>query len=514
MKKLTHLTRISLLLFLMFGLDKGLGIFRQVFMARRFLIPDQDAFNVANNLPDLLSALISGGALAMAFTPVLSSLLTREGRDSAWDIFSRIANLAFIITGSLSLVIALLADWLVSWKFGIAPGLPLERQHLVAELMRLNLGATMIFSISGLVMAGLQANQHFLLPALAPIFYNLGQIFGLVVLAPQTGLRLGPVMLPAFGMGVHGLVYGVILGALLHLFIQVPGLVRYKFTWTPAIGLRHPEVLRSLGLLGPRILTMLFIQLIFVARDNLASGLGEGGISALTYGWMIMQVPETLIGTAIATALLPTLAELVARGEMEKYKQTIERAVQVLLAVCLPLTAVLMMGLGPLVKLVFAGRFSADQLDGLVGVSQAFLLGLAGQSLLEVAVRAFYARKNALLPLAASGINLALFVGLSFLLTGPFGVVGIALAITISYTLEMLLLFFLLNQRLPARLAVGQTLLRGLGAAIIGGGLAWVVLNGLTLPLPAVILSIFALGIGGLAALPLVRKEIRLLVRL
>ena len=190
MKKFTHLTRISLLLFIFFGLDKCLGIFRQVFIARRFLIPDQDAFNVANNVPDLLSALISGGALAMAFTPILSALLTKEGRDSAWEIFSRIANLAFVITGTLSLVIAISANWLVGWKFGIAPGLPLDQQHLVAELMRLNLVATMIFSISGLCMAGLQANQHFLLPALAPIFYNLGQIFGLVILAPSDWLAL------------------------------------------------------------------------------------------------------------------------------------------------------------------------------------------------------------------------------------------------------------------------------------------------------------------------------------
>ena len=370
MKKLTLVTRISLLLFVLFGLDKSLGIFRQVFIAKRFLIPEQDAFNVANNVPDLLSALISGGALAMAFTPVLTSLLTKEGRKSAWDVFSRIANLAFLATGGAALVIAILAPWLVGWRFGIAPGLSPERQQLVVELMRLNLVATMIFSISGLVMAGLQANQHFLLPALAPIFYNLGQIFGLAILAPTEGLHLGPVTLPAFGLGVHGLVYGVILGAILHLSIQIPGLVRYRFQWTPAIGLRHPEVIRSLNLLLPRIVTMLFIQLIFYWRDSLASH-SEAGISALTYGWMIMQVPETLIGTAIATALLPTLSEFSARDQLVQFKQMVERSVQVLIAICLPATAVLVLGLGPLVRLVFAGRFSPEQMDMLVGVSQA-----------------------------------------------------------------------------------------------------------------------------------------------
>ena len=259
---------------------------------------------------------------------------------------------------------------------------------------------------------------------------------------------------------------------------------------------------------------MLFIQLIFVARDNLASGLGAGGISALTYGWMILQVPETLIGTAIATALLPTLSEMAAHGEMEGYKQTIERAVQVLIAICIPLTAVLIIGLGPIVKVVFAGRFTSDQLSTLVGVSQAFLLGLAGQSLLEVAVRAFYARKNALLPLAASGINLVLFIVLSLLLSKLLGVAGVALAISLSYTLEMVLLFYLLNRRMPSQMNIGQTLLRSVVAAGVGGGLAWVVMNGLPIPLPAVFLSVLALAVGGLVALPMVWKELQLLVRL
>ena len=118
--------------------------------------------------------------------------------------------------------------------------------------MRLNLFATLLFSLSGLVMAGLQANQHFWLPALAPSMYDLGTMFGVVILAPERGYQLGPITLPAFGLGVYGLVYGVILGAALFLLIQLPGLVRYNFRWKPVIGLNHPGVRQVLGLLGPR----------------------------------------------------------------------------------------------------------------------------------------------------------------------------------------------------------------------------------------------------------------------
>jgi putative peptidoglycan lipid II flippase len=512
MKKLTHLTRISLLLAVFFALDKGLGIFRQVFIARRFVLPDQDAFNVANNVPDLISALIAGGALAIAFLPVLSSLLTKEGKAAAWDIFSRVANLAFLVTGGLALVVAALAWPLVSRV--IAPGLGLEQQKLVVELMQLDLIATVIFCISGLVMAGLQANQHFLLPAIAPLLYNLGQIFGAVILAPQTGLHLGPITLPAFGMGVHGLVYGVILGAIFHLLIQVPGLVKYQFRWAPRIGLNHPVVKEALSLLGPRVLTMLFIQFIFVARDAIASYSGQGAISSLTYGWMILQVPETLIGTAIATALLPTISEQVARNDWQSFRQTIERAVQVLLAITLPITVILGFGLQPLVALAFGPKFQGDQMVTLMGVTQAFLAGLAGQSCLEIAVRAFYAQKNAKIPLLVSGLNAIVFVGLALLLRQWFGVVGIGLAISLAYTGEAVLLFYLLNRGLPKKLALRGTMIRGLLAAAAGGALVWIIMNGVSLPLPAYGSSVIGLMAGALAALPLVWREVRLLFRL
>jgi putative peptidoglycan lipid II flippase len=512
MKKLTHITRISLLLAFFFALDKGLGIFRTVFIARRFLLPDQDAFNVANNAPDLISALIAGGALTIAFLPVLSSLLTKEGKAAAWDLFSRVANLAFLATGGLALVVAAIAWPLVSRV--IAPGLGLEQQKLVVELMRLDLIATVIFSISGLVMAGLQANQHFLLPAMAPLLYNLGQIFGAVILAPQNGLHLGPITLPAFGMGVYGLVYGVILGALFHLLIQVPGLVKYQFRWAPRIGLDHPAVKQALGLLGPRIITMLFIQFVFVTRDAIASFSGQGAISALTYGWMILQVPETLIGTAIATALLPTISEQVARNDWQSFRQTIERAAQVLLAITLPITVILGFGLQPLIALAFGPRFQGDQMGTLMGVTQAFLVGLAGQSLLEIVVRSFYAQKNAKIPLLASALNAVVFVGLAFLLRQWFGAVGIALAISLAYTGEAVLLFYLLNRRLPERLALSGTLVRGLLAAAAGGALVWIIMNRVSLPLPSYGSSVIGLMAGAMVALPLVWREVRLLFKL
>jgi putative peptidoglycan lipid II flippase len=353
MNKLTFLTRTSLLLFLLFGLDKALAFLRSMIVTRQFQLSAAfDAFNSANNLPDLLYALISGGTLAMALIPVLTETLNASGRRDLWNVFSRVANIFFLAAAALAALMAIFAQPIVARL--IVPGFPSSQYPLVANLMRLNLIATLIFSISGLVMSGLQANQHFLFPALAPVLYNVGQIFGALVLAPTKPYSFGPLTLPAFGLGIHGLVYGVIIGAALHLAIQIPGLVKYRFHWTPSISLKDDRVRRVLSLVGPRLITMIFIQATFIARDRLASFLpGTGAISALAIGWMIMQVPETLIGTAIGTALLPSLSEHAARADWEAFRSTVERAVRVLVAVCLPVAAILASVLHPLVRAIF-----------------------------------------------------------------------------------------------------------------------------------------------------------------
>jgi putative peptidoglycan lipid II flippase len=443
---MSRLTRITIMLAAFFAVDKALALLRQVIIARQFGFSSAlDAFNAANNLPDLLFALISGGALAVAFIPVLTAVLTEKGKPAAWLLFSRIANLAFLVTAVLSIIIALLADNLVGWELGIAPGFTSEQQVLVIHLMRMNLIATLIFSISGLVMAGLQANQHFFLPALAPLLYNLGQIFGALILAPSEPYRIAGIRLPALGLGVDGLVYGVILGSALHLLIQIPGLIKYKFHWSFSLGLRDNSVKKVLSLLGPRVITMLLIQLIFIVRDNLASRLESGAVTALAYGWMIQQVPETLIGTAIGTALLPTLAELLAKGQNEEYRKNIQTAVNILIGLTIPVAFVLGIGLQPLLPVVFGFDEKSSML--LMSVTRGYLVGLTGHCLLEVASRSFYAQQNARLPLLAAVINILVYISLGSLLFKSMGAAGISLTDAIAFSTQAIFLLFLLSQQ-------------------------------------------------------------------
>jgi putative peptidoglycan lipid II flippase len=227
---------------------------------------------------------------------------------------------------------------------------------------------------------------------------------------------------------------------------------------------------------------------------------------------MIMQVPETLIGTAIGTALLPTISEHAARADWSSFRATVERAVRVLVALCLPVAAILGAVIHPLVRAVFG--LDEPSTTMLTWTVRVFLLALTGESVLEVAARAFYARKDALRPLVASFVNTFIFIGVgaAVLLGYPgWGAPGIAL-IEMSFTIEAAILILWLNRLLPSPVRLGSSLWRGLAAAILGGAVAYAF--ALWLPLSGPVSSLLALPLGAAAALPLVWREVRTLMRL
>ncbi len=528
--KLSRLFRISVLIAMFFALDKALAIFRTVVVLRQFGLSaglDLDAFNAANNLPDMLFALISGGSLAMALIPVLTDVMTKEGKRASWDLFSRIANLAFIATIIFAILFAIFAPWLV--RYLIVPDFSPERQLLVVELMRLNLVGTILFSISGLAIAGLQANQHFLLPALAPLLYNIGQIIGVSMFAPKAALTIAGITLPALGLGEQGMVFGVILGALLHLGIQIPGLLRYKFHWIPSISLKDPNVRKVLKVLLPRVGVIALIQFTFIIRDNLASSLTMGSISALTYGWMIQQVPETIIGTAIGTALLPTLAEFVTKSNREEYRATIQRVFRVFLALTIPMVVIFGLGVAPMLVIF---NLSASDTNVLLWVMRGFLVGLTAHCLIEVAARSFYAEQNARIPLITAAVTTVLYAMLGITLIKPFGAVGISLADSISFTIQAILLISILSvrffgknktireafQKLWMAIKEGKgaamTIIRALCAGLVAFGVMWLIMHFVGLRVNGITLGAMMMVAGVIVSAPFIWKELRQLVRL
>jgi putative peptidoglycan lipid II flippase len=503
MPKLSRLTRTSLLLAFFFGADKVVAFAKTLLSNRIVGLDGMGIFGAATNVPNYLSALLSGGALGIAFIPVLTEYLDHQGRRQAWDLFARVVNLAFLLTGLISLAIIAAAGPLV--RYIIAPGFSSSIQVETVSLMRLDLVAILIFSISGLVTCGLEANQHFLLPALAPIFYDIGQIFGVVFLTPSRGLHLGPLHLPAFGLGLNGLVFGVILGAALHLLIQVPGLIRYQFRWRPVIGFNTPGMRRVLVLFWPRILTMAAIQVYFVARDSLASHFGTSGVGALNLAWTVEQVPETIFGTAIAVAMLPSLAEFIDHGRRQEYIETLNRALRVVLALSLPSAVLIALTVRPFSAVFF--QFSTLQLNLLTDCTWAFMIGLLADAWLETAVRAYYARQDTRTPLLAAALQALAFVLLSLALEPLLGLAGIPLAASLTLTAQALVLLLMLGRSFPGLFRVGGTALRAVLAGLLAGATAYALLH--YLPLAPLFSASCALIAGTLVAVPLIWKELR-----
>ncbi len=520
--KLSKLSRTSLLLFICYAADKCFAILRQLIIGRQLgLSVELDVFNIANNLPDMLFTLISGGALSMALIPVMSDIINKSGKPAGWKLFSSIANLSFICAAGLSLLTAVFSRPLVISEIGIAPGFTAAQQEAVIRLMRMNLIAMLIFAVSGLITGGLQANRHFLLPALAPIFYNIGQIIGAVILAPSEPYRLGPVTLPCFGQGIDGLVGGVILGAAAHLLVQVPGLLRHHFRWYPEIALQDSNVLRVLRILGPRILSVFFVQMIFIIRDNYASRLASGAVTALSYGYMFQQLPETLIGTAIGTAILPSLSLFISDRDLQAYRDVIEKACRIALALSLGAAVIMAVGLGPLIGAVFG--FDEVQNQLMMWTLRGFLVGLAGHCLLEIANRSYYAQEQALVPLLGTILNVLIYLGSGYLLFRRLDAPGLSLTDSIAFTVQAVLMLLILarpqrfmklfsgKKILSAPLMLRSTLLRTVPGAAAAGGICFAVMTFLNLNI--LVKSILGMAAAAVFYAAVIIPELKLLKR-
>jgi putative peptidoglycan lipid II flippase len=414
-----------------FLVSKITGILDDLILARTIKPgPELDAYYAAFGLPDLLFTLIAGGALAAAFIPVFTGFLTRDDRAGAWKLASGVVNTAFIVAAIGSAILALFAPWIVTETVG--RGFAPEYQQLCADLMRVILIGTMIFAISGVVMSALQANQHFFLPALAPIMYNVGILGGVVLLGPT--------------LGVWGPTIGVVTGALLHLLIQVPGLIKYKAKWTVWLGWRDAQLRRVVKLMIPRIIGLGAVQLAGVITITLASTLSSGSVTALNYGWRVMQLPETLIATAIATAAFPTLSEFAARGQIPQLRGTLRTTLLIILGLTIPATIGLLIFGQWMVQVLYGTAPEATLL--ITWAVQGYALGMLGHSMLEVTARTFYAQQDTWTPLYVAVGAMGVAIAASFLLRDVLGVGGLALANAIGVTVEVITLLIILRRRL------------------------------------------------------------------
>jgi putative peptidoglycan lipid II flippase len=463
-----QVARAATLVMALFVFSRALGLVRQMVIGALFgTSAALDAYLAAARIPELIFMVVAGGALGSAFIPAFTAHLAKGDRAGAWQLASAIVNLALIVLTAAAVLMIILAPALV--RTAIAPGFDQPQQTLTVRLMRLMLISPIIFGVSGIVMGALNAHQHFLLPALAPSIYNISIIGGAVLLGPR--------------IGVMGLAVGVVVGAGLHLLIQTPALLRYGAHYVPTLGLGNASVREVARLMAPRMAGTAIAQLNFVVNNSLATGLGEGAVSAINFAWLLLMLPLGVLAQAVGTAAFPTLAAQVARGEHEKMRNTLSGTLRAVFALCLPATMGLLVLGRPLVALLFErGAFEATSTDAVTWALTFYTVGLIGHAGLEIIARAFYALHDTATPVLVGGLAMGVNVTLSLTLPGLFGSLGwpnpagLALANSIATLIELVVLIALIRRRmsgiegrqtLPTIVKSGIASL-GMGAVLVG----------------------------------------------
>ena len=522
-----RIVRSTLTVMIAFALAKVISLVQTLIIAQAFGVGRElDAYVAANRIPELIVILISGGALTHAFIPVFSGFITKGDLDAAWNLSSHLINSIFSLALIISGLVFLLTPWLVSNV--VAPGFDAATARNTVEMMRILLLSTIIFAVSGIFSGILNSHQHFLLPALAPIVFDLGILFGVLFLMPR--------------FGVHGIAAGAVIGATLHFSVQIPGLVRYKMRWRLELGLNNPQLWRVIRLMLPRIGGLGVFSLNFLVMNNIASRLGVGSVSALDWGWRLMQIPQTLIGTAMGIVIFPTLAALSEMNDLAGKRGAMTGALRFILISSIP-SAIGLIVLGrPLIGLLERGAFDASASILVYSTLTMFTLGLIVHSALEVIARSFYADKDTLTPLfAALGGALINFVfalmlsdvrtvDASSLLnsaarTLPFlgyqpeigNVSGLALANSLGVMFEVLSLLYILRRRwrgiqedvLAATVIKTLTASLVMAASIVAVDMLWIGVvagNGLTLTIARLAVE----GVVGLLVFLIVARMLRM----
>jgi putative peptidoglycan lipid II flippase len=463
-----QIARAASVVMLGFVLSSLSGLLSQALISRAFGTSSElDAFYAGNRLSEIIFNLIAGGALASAFLPTFTGFLTQEDRQGAWRLASAITNWVIVILGLVCSIAWLAAPWLVTNVLARGFEDPAQIQ-LTISLLRVMLLSPIIFGVSGLLMASLNAHQHFALPALAPAFYRLGLIIGVLVFVPS--------------QGIHGLAWGTVLGAAMHLGVQLPALRGLHPRFRLSLGTEMPSVREVGRLMAPRLLGVAVVQLNFLVNTIIASGQPEGSLAALNIAFQVMIMPQAVIAQAIAIAALPTFSAQAARGNLDEMRSSLANTLRGVVFLSLPASLGLILLRRPLIGLLFErGAFDAHSTEQVGWALLWWAAGLVGHSILEIIVRAFYAMHDTRTPVAIGAVAMSLNVIFSLAFSSLFARVGwmphggLALANSLATALEAAVLLWLMHNRIKGldwtRLRPGLT--ATFTASIIMGIALW-----------------------------------------
>ncbi len=404
-KKPLGIAGATALMMVMVLLSRILGVLRDAIIAKYFgRSPLTDAYQAAFTVPDLLFYLLQSGALSSTVVPILTEYRQQGKGKSADKLVSIVASVIFVFIG---LLICLM--WINARALTIALNLGFDEHtvDLSVPLTRVLLPAQMFFFLGGLMMGVLYSRKQFLIPALGPVIYNAGIIFGGVVLRHW--------------LGIHGLVWGAIGGAFLGNFlIPLLAVLRLGVRLRPSFDVTHPAAMQVWRMLLPIGLGVSLPNIDQMVNKEFASFLGKGDTTAIMAAYRLMLLPIGVFAQAMALAAFPTLSAQAAEKNITAMRRTMNQSLRNILFLTVPASALMFLLAEPVVTfLLQSGKFT--HADSLVTASalRSLSLGIFAWSCQSLLTRGFYALQNSKVPVISGAVVSVLFVAMNAWVVRP-----------------------------------------------------------------------------------------------
>ena len=445
------------------GVSRVLGLVREVISAQLLGVSGPaSAFVVANNVPNTVRSLVADSALGASFVPVFNELLVKGERERAWRVASSALTLATLALMGVTALGILFARPLLS-----IANLSGEQLDLAVQMTRILFPILILLGISGLVQAILNSFDEFVLPAIAPVFWNVVIIGFLIFAFTVDSLEQRAVILAI----------GTLTGTIVQTVIPLPGLRGKGGTLRPMIDLKDPAVRRILILLIPVALGLGLANVNLTISTYIATYVDPSyAPRAIDAAFRVYMLPQGIFSVAVSTVMFPSLARAVAARDFLRFRTSLQDGTRLIVFMLLPASAVIAILATPIIQLLFQrGQWTADQTPGVAEALIAFAIGLALNGIILLLTRCFFALQHVWAATAIALVNLVVAAGLSLLLYGPCGVWGIPLANSIANAVVVPLLWIMLSRRVGALDNRGMLIstARSLIGAAIAAGIAW-----------------------------------------
>ncbi|MBU1071168.1 murein biosynthesis integral membrane protein MurJ [Patescibacteria group bacterium] len=413
-----------------------LGLVRNRLLVSRFfsgLEADLDVYFAAFIVPDTLFQLLIMGALSASFIPVYQEYIQKKSLIRA----NKMANSTLTSLAFIQIIITVLLIIFAKPIAGLITHYPEPQLNLMVNLIRIMSLAQLLFTVSAFLTSILQAHRRFLVPALAPIFYNLGTIAGIFFLSSK--------------FGIYSAAIGIVFGALLHLLVQLPWARALGFSPKIVFQPQNPGTKLIFRLMPPRTAALSLSQIERWVAVNLTSLLSAGSLAIFSFARQLYVLPITLFGVSLAQASFPILSANASSKNKPQFVSILSQSTLQIFFFALPASVLILVLRIPLVRLVFGASSFPWQATLLTAKALALLaLSIAPQAANHLLTRAFHAKKNTRTPLTISLITITFFCLTAYVSTRQLnlGVLGITSSLSLSNFLNFLILLVLINKKI------------------------------------------------------------------